>query len=270
MGYFHVKNRNLIFISTIDYYLCSPSKSNGMKNQYFGDVRDLFKYDLIQHLISNIDCLKQLFFVAMLTPDDNSKEGNKVSFNKAKAGYNNTQLVNFLYDALVTERKLNKIISYFKSHNIKTELIEEIFDHNQRKEYFQNITKGSLDKSIIFFDPDNGLEVKNNNEKHLLFDELKMVINNMDDDSVVMIYQHFPRVKRLQYIELRKKEIVHNTKTQCTFISDNEIVFFFIAKNNYLLKEIKNNIRQYNKRYPKLYGEHEAISVKESQLIMEY
>ena len=38
-----------------------------MKNQYFGDVRDLFKYDLIEFICTNISQKLHFHFVALLT-----------------------------------------------------------------------------------------------------------------------------------------------------------------------------------------------------------
>ena len=46
-----------------------------MKNQYFGDTRDLFKYDLALHIIEGIWSIRALTFIPMLTPDDGSRRG---------------------------------------------------------------------------------------------------------------------------------------------------------------------------------------------------
>ena len=81
-----------------------------MKNQYFGDVRDLFKYDIIQTLISDSTYLDKFLFISMLTPDDESKEGNKIKYNRAKAGTYNLDLLNFLNKEVQSKREVKKII----------------------------------------------------------------------------------------------------------------------------------------------------------------
>ena len=40
-----------------------------MKNQYFRDIRDLFKYDLLTELIDNISALDQFILIPMLIED---------------------------------------------------------------------------------------------------------------------------------------------------------------------------------------------------------
>ena len=47
-----------------------------VKNQYFGDKRDLFKYDIIARIITTESFfLRQFLFIPMLTPNDSSWDG---------------------------------------------------------------------------------------------------------------------------------------------------------------------------------------------------
>lgn len=48
-----------------------------MKNQYFGDNRDLFKYDLVHKIINAryAGLPKRFTFIPMLTENDNTKQG---------------------------------------------------------------------------------------------------------------------------------------------------------------------------------------------------
>ena len=65
-----------------------------MKNQYFGDSRDLFKYDLILRLSQKTN-INRLLFASMLTVDDKSNDGNNSDYSKT-AGVNNKELFDFL------------------------------------------------------------------------------------------------------------------------------------------------------------------------------
>ena len=67
-----------------------------MRNQFFGDIRDLFKYDLIAWLIQNIDNVDHFTFIPMLTEDDVKNHGLKTDYAKAKAGNKNVRLVKLL------------------------------------------------------------------------------------------------------------------------------------------------------------------------------
>jgi len=54
-----------------------PGWGRSERNQYFGDTRDLFKYDLAMHCMEHAG-LSRLNFVPMLTPDDGSADGRHV------------------------------------------------------------------------------------------------------------------------------------------------------------------------------------------------
>ena len=86
-----------------------------MRNQFFGDVRDLFKYDLITWLIQNINSIDQFAFIPMLTEDDDKDHGLKMNYAKAKAGTNNTELVKILEGCVNRgKRDIRQIKSYFR------------------------------------------------------------------------------------------------------------------------------------------------------------
>ena len=241
-----------------------------MKNQYFGDVRDLFKYDLIQHIIYNSKSLNNVLLTAMLTTDDATNEGNKFSYNKAKAGYKNSDLIGFLNSSFLKKREIKNIINYFEETEIDFELITDFITNTNRKTYFQQLVNKIKNNSLNFFDPDNGLEVNNYNEKHILFDEIEIVLDKMDDASTIMIYQHFPRVKRMDYIKKRQNEIETKLSLPCCFISDNEVVFFFITKTQEQQSEIANILLTYKVKYPKLFCDSQPINIKDKQLLLSY
>ncbi len=73
-----------------------------MKNQYFGDLRDLFKYDLIESIMEGINKLQRFTFIPMLTEyDPNVGDGNKRNFKRAvknvRPGTKNEELMTFLF-----------------------------------------------------------------------------------------------------------------------------------------------------------------------------
>lgn len=223
-----------------------------MKNQYFGDNRDLFKYDLIQTILTESNYVRNFLFIAMLTSDDNSTEGSKINYRNAKAGFSNNSLVNHLLKSIRTTRNINQIVPYFKQAGHTIEIIDEKFTNIERSQYFDKVVNRSLDNSLIFFDPDNGLEVRHNNEKHLLFSEIFLTLEKNNEDNLLMLYQHFPRVKRKKYIENRQSEIQLRLGLKSLYISDNEIVFFFITKQEKIFSELQSILSNYNQKYPKL------------------
>jgi hypothetical protein len=124
------------------------------------------------------------------------------------------------------------IQSYFKKENIMVDVLhKDTFSHEHRVNYFNKMFEKFPENSLIFLDPDTGLEVKNPTQRHLLFDEVRRIYDRMDNRSILMIYQHLPRLTRRGYINKRCGEIAAVTRSRPETITDNEIIFFILTKN---------------------------------------
>ncbi|MBP2134112.1 hypothetical protein J2128_002078 [Methanomicrobium sp. W14] len=206
-------------------------------------------------------------FVPMLTCDDGTSDGKilpcKNSLNgRKRPGYNNRELMKFLDDSakksgekdfmsiqkFFSDKGLKCRIYPFCSENNETEK-EDYFTKKNRQAYFTGLAKESLKSSLVLFDPDNGLEVGKNTEKHLLYSELMSVFRQTGDDSAVMIYQHFPRENHEVYLERRLSKLGKLSGCSPVCISDGEIIFFYLAKNEKTRKEIKKIILDYSGLY---------------------
>jgi hypothetical protein len=81
-----------------------------------------------------------------------------------------------------------------------SELLEDSRD--LREAYFSRLDQFAPSRSVIFFDPDNGLEIKSTPKgrkhcsKFLFLDELRA---SAADGRTVIVYQHFGRVQRGPY-----------------------------------------------------------------------
>lgn len=225
-----------------------------MKNQYFGDNRDLFKYDLLSEILTKGRTIRRCTFIPMLTKDDPSGHGSKIDRSKARAGFKNNKLVRFLDKCIEKDdRDIRNIVKYFKGNLGHTEFTvykaREYFPHGDRRAYFHGIGDKLLHNALIFIDPDNGLEVERPNEKHLLHCEVKELYGRMDADSILMIYQHFPREDHIKYLKRRSDELKKITGDPSMYISDNEIVFFFVAKNAHVKCNLKRILLDYQRYY---------------------
>lgn len=236
-----------------------------MKKQYLGDVRDLFKYDLIQQILKGKSSLQKFTFIPVLTENEsNSTEGNKRNFarakEKGKPGTNNKELMKALkkYKEMDTsKRDFTEIEKYFKSEGIEMLLYEdkehEYFEHDPGDEYFKNIPESLLRKPLIFVDPDIGLQIKNPTEKHLLYREVKYLYGRVGKDTILMIYQHFPRARNKypEYLpEGRSKTLKKVMGDLPIYISDNEIIFFLLTKSDKLRNQLGRIIERYKRDYP--------------------
>ncbi|MDZ4230775.1 MAG: hypothetical protein U1B77_03035, partial [Dehalococcoidales bacterium] len=172
-----------------------------MKNQYFGDNKDLFKYDLVCYLIRR-GLADRFTFIPMLTMNDNTGQGKDRVRSKAKAGSENSCLVTFL-DRFAdrNKRDVKKLRGFLKKYGIEAEIFGDYFHHEERERYFQDVSKKLPPKSLIFVDPDVGLQVKRTRDKHIKYCELNNLFERMDKSSILMLYQHFPRIRTQSNIQ---------------------------------------------------------------------
>jgi len=223
-----------------------------MKNQYFGDRNDFLKYDLVLTLIEKIDNLNCFTFIPMLTQDDGSGDGGLTNYD----GDRRRELGDFLKSCI---KKSNRNIKNLRSFMSSYRHIEyrpygddECFSHEGRKQYFDSIDSSILNESVILIDPDNGFEVKNMRSgighKYLKYSELSALYARMGSNSLILVYQHIPRVKREDYFA-RIGQKVHkcmNTRGPMC-LSDNRVVFFIMAKTDELLNKTWKAINAYAK-----------------------
>ncbi|MDP6632952.1 MAG: hypothetical protein QGI51_05565 [Dehalococcoidales bacterium] len=224
-----------------------------MKDQYFGDNKDLFTYDLIYRVMQT-GLVGQFTFIPMLTPPDNTGQGGKTDRNRARVGAHNKELVSFLDDSIRQNRRdIKQLEEYFAGHGIKMAVYsgaDKYFSHRQRREYFAQIGDDLLTKSLIFVAPDVGLEVVRSGEKHLLLGEVQDLYRRMGEHSILMLFQHFPREDHHEYLHRRAEELAENVTGQNPIcIDDNEVIFFFLTRNDELEHSISHLIEQYAESY---------------------
>jgi hypothetical protein len=220
-----------------------------VKPRFFADTRDLFKYDLVQALMEGIPGMHRFLFVPMLTRDD-GKKGGYHDLAKAKAGYLNRDLFAFLERCNEGKaRDVSRIADYFGSRGIDTTIVSRPFTRPGRGEYFDMVLAGICPPALILLDPDNGLEVGQPDEKHLLFPELSSILRAVDDASLVIIFQYYPRVARRSYREGRVREILRRTGHRPLWITDNQILFFLIAKDDLVRTRAAGILDGYSSRY---------------------
>ena len=69
----------------------------------------------------------------------------------------------------------------------------------------------------------------------------------MDSNSLIMVYQHMPRVKRERFFVQVGEKICNCTNTKNLIcLSDNRIVFFIMTKTDELKDKIWELLNDYN------------------------
>ena len=213
-----------------------------MKNQYVGDINDYRKYGLIK-IISNVFNEKTLF-VWMLTKDDNNKnDGNFIKYLDIPQKYRqyNTTLFDELKIIVENKTKNDNIENillvensrFFKKYKSFNKILNDKKEY--RDKYFNDVYKLSKNYDLIFFDPDNGIEIKTckrgnkNSSKYIFWEEAEKFYNM---GKSILIYQHYPRIKREKFhIEIEEKCISKLIGPKVLLIKTPNTLFILIKKS---------------------------------------
>ena len=237
-----------------------------MKNQYFGDINDYKKYSLLR-LLSRYGQIETVV-CWILTRDDDGNDGNHVKYlqqpNKWR-DYDPT-LYDFLKEYALRRRirdvKILETSDLLSNCRFYSEIVDD--DIKLREAYFNRFLEFTKGADLIFFDPDNGLEVKSvplgrkNSSKYLYWNEVK---TSYRAGHSILIYQHFPRMQRESYIQNLVKHFKAITDVSCIFYYKTRHVVFFLLpqlKHERLFVESNANILN-------IWGE--IISIRELPLV---
>ena len=171
-----------------------------MKNQYFGDINDYQKYSLLR-TITQVTRLR-LAVCWMLTPDDGRSDGRKTAYlhNSAKWRSFDPELYDVLKAAVTSSRRCIQVAEdgrILPRAVFQSAVLHD--DRTSRAGYFDRLEILIGDSDLVFFDPDNGMEVKSKpkgrkgSSKYLYWDEAKRISGL---GKSLIAYQHFARVKR--------------------------------------------------------------------------
>jgi hypothetical protein len=177
-----------------------------MKNQYVGDINDYRKYTLLRALAGPGDI--QIGVCWMLTPSDGRPDGGKIQYLDDPSRYRSydPDLFDLLRSVIATLDKRH--LAFIEASGIVpgARYFDEIIpdDAEGRSAFFRAAMAKLAQSDLIFFDPDNGLDVpskakgKRNSSKFIYRDEVTTVFNK---GKSVLIYQHFTREERSRFVE---------------------------------------------------------------------
>jgi hypothetical protein len=163
-----------------------------MRYRFFLDARDYVKYALLDDLMAQFD-LRQLTLIWMLTPDVGNTHGSRrPKFDEERA------LLNAFFQRS-PRPDLWEVQQYFEQRGYACSSVGDREDayitRETRAGYFDAIDDELLGDAVVFIDPDNGVEPRSGASTfHVRLEELQIIWDRMNDRSLLVIYQHKPRV----------------------------------------------------------------------------
>ena len=187
-----------------------------MKNQYFGDVNDYRKYGLLHALQSRGD--GKLLLAWMLTPDDRGQDGGYRSYLEEPTKWRHFDPE--LYDGLsaLLQSAPTPQVSLIEGAGLlpRTMYYSEVVPDGSkdRDAWRKGLLRAASGVDLVFFDPDNGIEVRSKpvgrkeSSKYVMWREIEGVWHA---GCSLLIYQHFPREPREAFAERMAAELQRRT-----------------------------------------------------------
>jgi len=181
-----------------------------MKNQYFGDINDYLKYGLLRSIIAETKL--RLVVCWMLTDDDGRTDGSKIRYLDQAAVWRSYDppLFDLLQHAVRSgERNIEAVETgqILPGAVYYSDLLGDNGDDRYR--YFEGLESSMSNADLVFFDPDNGMEVRSkpkgrkDSSKYLYWDE---VAQCAAAGKSMVVFQHYARANRDRFIaELQQR-----------------------------------------------------------------
>jgi hypothetical protein len=221
-----------------------------MKDQYFGDFGDYQKISLLKILKEeNLNIVVHW----LKTKDDKSNDGKHIVYLNSPSLWRDyePEIYDYLNKCLVKySRSLFHIENSLFCRDIAfvDDLIE---DDTERVKSLKKIVENP-EYDLVFFDPDNGIEVKSTNKKnsykYVLWDEIRSAFNA---GKSVMVYQHFSRSNREVFIEAKLKDLRQKLGAEAFALKVKHSVYLF-ACHKKDVGRIKRGLAKFSKRWKPL------------------
>lgn len=210
-----------------------------MKDQYVGDINDYLKYSLLRAL--DEETAGPQLVCWMLTADDGGADGGKISYLKDPARYRaiDADLFDSLGRIVASGARTTTAVETGGTLSSTTFFRTRLEDGaSQRSMFFSDLWSQAQGHQIVFFDPDNGLSVDSvpvgraGSRRYLYCSELAPL---MDLDAAAVIYQHFPRVPRSQYVAAQLDRLANALPGfQTIAIHSSHVAFLAVAPPHHL------------------------------------
>jgi hypothetical protein len=207
-----------------------------VKDQYFGDVCDYVKYGLLRRITQ---FGLHVFVAWMLTPADSRGDGRHIDYlqNPERFRRYDPKLFDALAEAVALGHRSVAVVEECRlvpGARFHSDALGDSLAHRHR--YFDRVVETSDGSDLVFFDPDNGLEVpsvsigRRGSSKYLYWHEVQRIFSL---GSSQLIYQHFPRVDRERYLELVCGRVIERLGASPLALHTQRVAFLMIPSRTH-------------------------------------
>ncbi len=226
-----------------------------MKNQYFGDINDYRKYGVLRCFA---DTGWRVGVCWMLTPDDGRPDGRKIAYLKDRRRWQPYDPG--LFDALSSalSGRDGRHVRHAENGILlpRAAFFGAPVPHAAaaREKWFGKAMKALGHADLLFFDPDNGVEVpstrrgRKNSSKYLYWDEISQ---SWSTGASLLIFQHFPREKRDPYIARVVATLARQTTGSSVRCLRTANVLFLLAHRVAQRRRVAAALRAVRSKWPK-------------------
>ena len=202
-----------------------------MKNQYFADKNDYLKYGILRAIANS---KLKICLCWMLTEDDNRNDGGKIRYLRDSDKWRKYDPALFDIMKWSIEKNRRSIDVAEEKRLIPNATYHPTLltdDRDEREQYFKELSEISAASDLIFFDADNGIEVKSvkkgnkNSSKYLYWDEFE----RFADTHSILVFQYFPRKKRKEFVEGINQRLKAVSNSASVMALKTSHVGFFLA-----------------------------------------
>lgn len=181
-----------------------------MKNQYVGDKSDYLKYALLRAIRRHAKVPLEVCW--MLTPSDHGPDGKENGYLEQSEKYREVDPELFDFPAGLVKKPDRTVADIERGPlagaGFQSDFLSDSLEPRAR--YFDEVIASTRPGSLVFLDPDNGLEIpstkkgRKDSGKFLYWDEAERLAPGRS----LLIFQHWNRIARDQLVAMMREQLL--------------------------------------------------------------
>lgn len=205
-----------------------------MRNQYYADSRDVFKWSAILRWV-RAHRLRSVLQVVMLRPDDDSNEGGTVHL----PGFHEEAVARFFeeerrkFSRRPSLRDVRRIASLPNEcgGGFEIRVFDRPFSGSGYFEEAAELARALPSPAMTFLDPDTGMGKGNGPQRHkqVRVEEIRSLYSSLRDGDMLTLFQYSWRQKNwVEHLEAMFRDAVGNAPVE--YVREAELALFAVCK----------------------------------------